>query len=152
MEIILGISFIAFAIYKLTAKPKEVLIITVIDGDTVVAVDNSGKRFKIRLMDMDAPELDQDFGIESKEYLESLVKDKWVRIKFRGKDVYDRYLAYLYVDKKNVSDLMVKEGLAFTLKSISFNQMSARINKRGVWISMFPQKPWNSKSRRIKQR
>ena len=42
--------------------------IKVIDGDTIHA-DHNGERIKIRLVEIDAPEMDQPFGQKSKSYL-----------------------------------------------------------------------------------
>ena len=36
----------------------------VIDGDTIVLEEENGQTFKIRLLGIDAPELDQPYGFE----------------------------------------------------------------------------------------
>lgn len=138
----------ALIYFKFKSKPSEVLIITVIDGDTVIGNDNNGRKYRIRLLDIDAPELSQKYGQLSKDYLKTLILNKWVRIRFKGKDIYGRHLAYLYVDNKNVSGLMVKNGMAFSLKLFSVNQILARITRKGMWIYFFPAKPCNAKSRK----
>ncbi len=51
----------------------------VIDGDTIW-VRSDSTTIKVRLSYIDAPELKQIFGIQSKKYLTSLVLDKNVEI------------------------------------------------------------------------
>lgn len=46
----------------------------VVDGDTV-HVFSKGKVLKVRLVEIDTPEMDQPHGQEAKEYLESLLGD-----------------------------------------------------------------------------
>ena len=46
--------------------------IRVIDGDTIRA-EAKGKEIKIRLVEIDAPEMDQPFGARSKNFLNRLL-------------------------------------------------------------------------------
>ena len=81
----------------------------VIDGDTIVADNNS-----TRLLGINSPEKGELYYEEAKEFLENLILNKSVRLKF-GKDKYDRYnrvLAYVYFENKNVNLEIVKQGLA----------------------------------------
>ena len=46
----------------------------VVDGDTV-HVFSKGELLKVRLVEIDTPEMDQPHGQEAKEYLENLLKE-----------------------------------------------------------------------------
>ena len=50
----------------------EGVIIRISDGDTVILEDSKGVKHKIRLDGIDAPEIGQKYGMESKIYLEDL--------------------------------------------------------------------------------
>ena len=71
----------------------------VIDGDTFVLA--SGEQ--VRLICIDAPELSDNGGENSKEYLESLILNKNVRLEgdIDDKDAYGRLLRYVYVNVSN---------------------------------------------------
>ena len=89
---------------------SETAVITrVIDGDTVKIFDVS-----VRLLGINAPERKENYYLEAKTYLESLVLNRSVKLEF-GKDKYDKYdrlLAYLIFDRKNVNVELVEEGFA----------------------------------------
>lgn len=63
------------------------------DGDTCRTV--SGER--IRFACIDAPELKQEFGTASRDYLRSLLKGKEVKIHRLSSDRFSRTIALLYV-------------------------------------------------------
>ena len=46
----------------------------VVDGDTIHLTDDNGKLYKVRLLGIDAPEMDQSFGFESRKMLVNLVE------------------------------------------------------------------------------
>ena len=48
-------------------------VVKIADGDTVTIVDNSGKKHRIRLMGIDAPEKNQSYGDVSTQGLVELV-------------------------------------------------------------------------------
>ena len=81
----------------------------VIDGDTVVINGTS-----VRLLGVNSPERKELYYSEAKIFLEELVLNKTLRIE-SGKDKYDRYnrrLAYLHIDDKNVNLELVRNGFA----------------------------------------
>ena len=77
---------------------KELLAeIIVIDGDTVRG-KYANELIKIRLAEIDAPELRQAFGLDSKNCLISLIQESnnEVFFKFKEKDRYDRHVGWIY--------------------------------------------------------
>ena len=61
-----------------TAKVQRV-----VDGDTVYVVDEAGKKFKVRLTGIDAPEQNQPYGLASTYHLSELLLNKLVLLKIK---------------------------------------------------------------------
>jgi micrococcal nuclease len=83
------------------------LQISAVDGDTIRAGPD-----RIRLRGIDTPELSEPGGQAAKERLAELLRNGIVRIVPRGRDVYDRLVADVFVDGQNVADILKNEGFA----------------------------------------
>ena len=128
---------------------KELLTeVTVTDGDTVRGkYDN--ELIKIRLAEIDAPELKQAFGIESKNCLKKLIKqsDGKVFFKFKEKDRYKRHVGWLYSENIDINLEMIKRGCAWVYdryaeRKVLFKlQNLAKKNKLGLWKNANAIKP-----------
>ena len=117
------------------------------DGDTIWVVDESGKRIKIRMNKIYAPEMNQPFGKESADRLAELVLGKYVTLESSGSDRYGRSLEVVFVEtnaithaKMDVNLQLVKEGLAwqyYTDKTPAYTEAvkNAREKKLGLWSS-----------------
>lgn len=81
--------------------------VQVIDGDTF----RYGAK-RIRLRDIDTPELNEPGGQAARLRLEELLHSGPVRIVPRGRDVYDRLVADVFVDGQNVAEMLRREGYA----------------------------------------
>jgi micrococcal nuclease len=81
-------------------------VIGVVDGDTLVL---EGK-VRLRLRQMDAPELEYCLGQEAKERLEELVMGKKVVLEERILDQKGRPMALVYVNGKLINEIMIEEG------------------------------------------
>ena len=121
--------------------------IFVVDGDTIKGNIDS-KRITIRLVEIDAPEMDQPFGVESKRFLEKLIENKKVTLIAEGKDRYGRTLGELFVNKDNINEKMVKSGFAwvydrYVKSSLLYSyQDEAKSKTLGIWQSENPIEPW----------
>ena len=84
------------------------VVTKIIDGDSVVIIhDNILK--KIRLSYIDAPEISQDYGEDSKYFLTNLLLDKIVLVDFNRKDkMVDIYLIYTFIMTRSLFILMQK--------------------------------------------
>lgn len=89
-------------------------VVRVIDGDTFIATDGSIE-FKVRIVGMDAPESEQDYGKLAKTFLANLIDDQTVTLQPLKKplDRYNRILAQVFFGEQNVAKLMIAEGLAY---------------------------------------
>ena len=98
---------------NVTFALSDLEIIRVIDGDTVIGKSNDTE-IKIRLSEIDAPEMNQPFGLNSKECLSNLIKkNNNLQFKSNGRDGYGRSLGWLVTDDKNLNYEMIKEGCAW---------------------------------------
>ena len=118
----------------------------VVDGDTV-HVFSKGEVLKVRLVEIDTPEMDQPHGQEAKEYLENLLKDGYINLDISGTDIYKRKLGRIYWKEKDINRLMVKSGHAWvydqyvTDQTFYEDQNYARSRKLGLWKSNDPIQP-----------
>src|SRR3989338_1581738 len=90
-------------------KTEVVFVDRVIDGDTIVTGNRS-----IRLLGINTPERGELYYNEAKEFLESKVLNKTVRLEF-GKerfDLYKRTLAYVFLEEENINLGIVENGFA----------------------------------------
>lgn len=87
----------------------EKTVTKVIDGDTVIAEGES-----IRMLGIDTDERGYPCYTPAKERLEELVLGKAVVLEpdAENKDIYGRYLRYVFINETNVNLLMVREGMA----------------------------------------
>lgn len=92
------------------------LVTHVSDGDTMILKDSVGDTHKIRLNGIDAPEMGQEFGNESKAFLERLVLNKSVTVEVVGVDQYRRILGVVAFGSKDVNKAMLENGMAWQYK------------------------------------
>ena len=121
--------------------------IWVIDGDTVKG-KTEGKQITIRLVEIDAPEMDQPFGLASKNFLIKLTSNEKITYTSEGEDRYGRTLGKLYKNNENLNILMVKSGFAWVYERYVKNQNLyvyqevAKSKNLGLWQSKKPIAPW----------
>ncbi len=91
------------------SSKQKILVERAIDGDTIQSDIGN-----IRLLGINTPERGEIYYDEAKAFLEINVLNKTVEIEF-GKDRRDKYnrtLAYVFLNGKNINIEMVKNGLA----------------------------------------
>ncbi len=94
-----------------------VTVAKVYDGDTLLVKDRNHS-FKVRLAGIDAPETGyqerpgQPYSRKAKQYLSRLVLYRQVGLKTHGRGGYDRLLAEVFYEEKNINLAMVRAGLA----------------------------------------
>ena len=96
--------------------------ITVTDGDTVRG-KYENELIKIRLAEIDAPELKQAFGGESKNCLKKLIKqsDGKVFFKFREKDRYKRHVGWIYSENLDINFHSISVLVGISIGAQNFN-------------------------------
>jgi endonuclease YncB( thermonuclease family) len=67
---------------------------------------------RIRLRGIDTPELNEPGGLAARQRLEELLKQGPLRIVPHGQDIYGRTVADIFVDGRNVAEILNAEGYA----------------------------------------
>ena len=109
----------------------------------------TGNLIKVRLYGIDAPELKQDYGYASKEFLMKLIRGKTVRIEGNKNDRYGRLLGTVYYNNENINEKMVATGNAwwyekYDKKNTKLKQLqeNAKKNKLGLFAKKGYIAPW----------
>ena len=114
-----GINF--SKVYRSDIDFDWIELVKIIDGDTIeVKIEN--KIESVRLIGIDAPEIEEktkEKGLESKKYLEELIKNKKIRLENdktqEDRDIYHRLLRYVFtedgilINKEMIKSRMAKE-------------------------------------------
>ena len=146
--IVLFISSICSAEYL-----DNLVIKRIVDGDTV-HVFHQDETYKVRLIEIDAPERNQPYGRDSTDYLKFLLKEGKVDVEISGTDRYGRKLGRLYWKGRDINREMVTAGYAWvyddyvTDKSFYENQSEARELKKGLWKDLSAVPPWEWRKRK----
>lgn len=122
------------------ATSFEGRVVRVKDGDSLI-VERAGvkRRSEIRLAGIDAPELAQPWGIQSRSALRRIAMGKQVRVEVTDRDRYGRLVARLWVGRTHVNARMTAEGHAWAFSrylddpEIRAGQVAARKAGRGLW-------------------
>lgn len=125
-------------------------VISVHDGDTITILDATKHQTKIRLAEIDAPELDQPYGNKSKQMLSDLVFGKDVTVKVQTIDKYGRTVGRIYQSDTDANLTMVKQGGAWAYRkyltddTILAAEESAKAAGAGLWGLQDDQRvpPW----------
>ena len=143
-------------------------VLRVVDGDTIHVVNKAGKKFKVRLTGIDAPEKNQPYGLASTYKLTQMLINKWVLLKSKPNneniysiDRYNRVLAKVIYDGRDINLFQVSSGYAWHFKRYQKQQspldrelyseaeLNAKKKKLGLWDEKNPVAPW--KWRKIKK-
>ncbi|WP_413287737.1 thermonuclease family protein [Bdellovibrio sp. HCB337] len=106
------------------------------DGDTCrVIVDN--KNLKIRFAGIDTPELSQKYGKEARDFTESKLKNKVVRLECEGTS-FDRLTCTIFMEGRNINREIVLNGWAFDSTKYSKGIYAqdvegAKAKQLGIW-------------------
>lgn len=117
------------------------------DGDTVTCLDTEGRRVRVRLVGIDAPELDQPTGRESRAALVAKLAGGLVRVEGDAHDQHGRLLGTLRLDDRDLNREMVAEGWAWAFTGFAEDsdliaaESAARRARRGVWADPQPLPP-----------
>ena len=132
-----------------SATPHMWRVVGVHDGDTVTCLDDTNAQQKVRLAEIDAPELGQDFGKVSRDSLAEMVFGKTVQVTDDGKDRYGRWVGHLNVNGTDVNRQMIATGNAWHYTDYSNDlslealQQQAQQRRLGLWSQDAPTPPWD---------
>jgi len=124
------------------------VVSSVIDGDTVwVRPEGGGKPRPVRLQGIDAPEICQAFGPQSKEALSALLLNRRVLVSGDTLDDNQRMLARIRLGRQDVGEWMVTRGYAWSYRfrkdpgPYAREEQRARAAQVGLWAESNPLLP-----------
>lgn len=120
------------------------------DGDSLrVRCPGYKKTIPIRLSQIDAPELQQAYGIQSRNYLRTICPvGSAAVIKNPKKDQYQRTLGEVSCNGTDVNTAMLESGSAWVYEHYVYDpslyavQSQARSEKQGLWANHKAIAPW----------
>lgn len=138
------------------AAPYELRgsVVGVHDGDTITLLDASKVQHKVRLAEIDAPELKQAHGQDAKQALSKMVFGKSVVVNVANRDRYGREVGNVLVNGVDVNGSMVRYGYAFCYRAYKHRpevekyEDEARESKRGVWADKSRVYPWDYRKKK----
>jgi endonuclease YncB( thermonuclease family) len=122
-------------------------IIRLKDADTYVVLYN-GKSITIRIENIDAPELEQYYGLQAKDSVSNLIYGKTVSIKIDGTDIYGRSLASITYNGHRLDSILVCKGWAWFYPKyshdyqLSIYEDAAKAKSLGLWSCATSIPPW----------
>lgn len=148
--LLLAASLLSLAPSLAQGKEMQCTVNAVHDGDSMrVLCPGERGTLRVRMQQIDAPELEQAYGLRSRDHLRKLCPaGTTVIIQSQGRDQYDRVLGDAWCDGRNVNEEMVAAGAAWLYdryvedRSLYRLQDQARERKLGLWAGKNPQKPW----------
>jgi micrococcal nuclease len=134
-------ALIIIIFFSIKIFSQEYRVIRVIDGDTFEI--EGGER--VRMIGINAPEIKEQYGLLSKNYLKKLIENKYVLLE-KGKitndrGFYKRLLRYVYLDGVDINLKMIRDGYAraylkydFYLKENYSNAEKLSVkDELGIW-------------------
>jgi endonuclease YncB( thermonuclease family) len=141
------IAFFFFFSWCAGSQEMQGKIISVFDGNTIELQTIDNEIFKFVFAGVDCPELEQDFGLEAKTYIEKLLSGKEVTVTIEGKDRLGNKVGMLKFKGRDPRLELLARGLAWTVEqnpNVSFEELKeiARKSGKGLWKQENPTPPW----------
>jgi endonuclease YncB( thermonuclease family) len=129
-------------------NPAAGLVVSVHDGDTLTVLVGK-QQVKVRLAEIDAPELRQAFGQRSKQSLADLCFQESAKVEQIARDRYGRSVGRVECAGMEASAHQVALGMAWVFDRYSKPssplyglQDDAKAARRGLWADTEPVPPW----------
>lgn len=129
-------------------------VIEVNSGDTIT-ISNLNRPVRVKLLGVDAPEMNQAFGEVAKKHLSDLVYDKSVLVEYSGIAADSSLNGRVLLNNADIGAQMIRDGAAWfdpnnenrlTVNDRDVYQQSeqaARSERRGLWQGENPVAPWD---------
>ena len=128
-------------------------VIEVNSGD-VITIHNLNRSVRVKLLGVDAPELDQAFGEVAKKHLTALVLEKSVIVEYTGIAADSSLTGRVLLNNSDIGAQMIRDGAAwFDPNNVTrlsatdrdvyqHSEQAARNERRGLWEAQNPTAPW----------
>ena len=129
-------------------------VINVVDGDTVTLLTNDNQKLSIRLSGIDAPEMNQNWGLRSKQAMCSCADGLAATVEANKKDKYGRLVGKVIVKGIDCNLRQIQLGLAWHYKKYEKEQeveerstyaqeeYLAQSAGLGLWVDKQAIPPW----------
>ena len=130
-----------------SAEILEGFVSKVVDGDTFDFKDQD-RTYRIRLSEIDTPEMNQPWGIEARSALVSKVSNVQLKVNVIDTDRYGRKVAKVWFGRRDINRELVREGHAWVYErylsdtTLLLDQAKAKEEAIGVWQVSDPISPW----------
>jgi endonuclease YncB( thermonuclease family) len=122
-------------------------VVRIVDGDSLIVLAQR-QQIRVRLKEIDAPELKQPFGKRSRQSLAQICDKKSARVTWNEKDRNGRTLGRVWCGGIDANAEQVRRGMAWVFdryvkdRSLYSLQDAARSARRGLWADAAPVPPW----------
>lgn len=128
-------------------------VIEVNSGD-VITIFNLNRPVRVKLLGVDAPELNQAFGDVAKKHLSDLVFNQAVLVNYSGIAADKSLIGRVLLNDADVGAQMIRDGAAwFDPRNVDRlsetdrevyrqSELAARRERRGLWQAENPTAPW----------
>ena len=146
-------SLAVFIVLGLVAAPAAqgqrftAQVVAVHDGDTIT-VRTASQTLRVRVAGVDCPELGQPWSARAKQLTSEIVFGRTVTVESHGVDQYDRTLARVLIDTRDLGEELLRAGMAWRYELGSADQRlidaehAARQARAGLWGDAAPVPPW----------
>ena len=138
-------SLLLAALPALGADSFSGKVTDVSDGDTLV-IGNGGRVRVVQIAGIDAPELNQEYGKDARDFIKEMTKGKKVTVEILEQKTPQSLVARISVDGKDLAATLVESGLAWTEQGSAADlqtaQEKAKSGKQGLWAGTNPTAPW----------
>jgi len=127
-------------------------VLSVGDGDSLKArcpQAQDARTLRLRVAEIDAPELRQAFGRQSRQALVALCRRQRAQVEIRARDAYGRSVARVRCQGVDVAQAQVRTGLAWVAPGYARGdgdlqalERQARQRRTGLWAQQRPTPPW----------
>jgi micrococcal nuclease len=125
------------------------------DGDTIYVKADDGSSLRVRLAEIDAPEIGQAFGRRSEQSLREMVAKKRVQLTWGETDRYGRIVAHVVVDGLDANTEQVRRGWAWVYRQYAKDKRLVGLEEAakgaglGLWSDPHPVNPadWRRSNR-----
>lgn len=149
---------VALSVPAVAADRFKARVEHVSDGDSITVRADDGRRLKIRLAGIDAPEIGQAHSLTARDQLRNRIDRDTVEILPVKTDVYGRLVARVMHQGDDLALLQVAHGLAWHFERYLSDQTPreqrlyraaqdrARARGLGLWQDPDPTPPWDYRS------
>ena len=153
MPFVILCAFLCTSAFAARASSIYGKVIEVNSGD-VITIVNLNRPVRVKLLGVDAPELNQAFGDVAKKHLTDLVFEKSVMVEYAGIAADHSLTGRVLLNDSDIGAQMIRDGAAWfdpgngtrlsadEREVYQQSEQAARSEKRGLWQQENPVAPW----------